>query len=100
MDEFFDRVSRRLASTMSRRSAMGTLFATFVLGEACTSATDGGSDSCSCDNATHGCCVQHEVCCPAEFPHHCQNTGTCYEFFTGAQAACGNEYEICGAQVS
>ena len=101
MDKLFDRLSRKLARTMSRRSALGALFAAFVLGEGCTLPTDGSdSDSCTCTDPTWGCCVRHGICCPPEAPHHCQNTGTCYEFFTGAQAACGNDYEICGAQVS
>ena len=101
MDELFDGLSRKLASTMSRRSALGALFAAFVLGEGCISPTDssGSGDSCSCDDPTWGCCVRHGKCCPPEAPHHCQNTSRCYQFFTGAQAACGNDYEICGGQV-
>ncbi len=101
MDELFDGLSRKLASTISRRSALGTLVAAFFLGEGCTLPTDvSGSDgSCSCTDPTWGCCVRHGKCCDPRFPHHCQNTGRCYEFFTGAQAACGNDYEICGAQI-
>jgi len=98
MDELFDRLSRKLASTMSRRSALGALFATLVVGEACESPFGGSNETCLCPDPTWGCCVRGGVCCDSRLPHHCQNTRRCYEFFTEAQAACGNDYEICGAQ--
>ena len=103
MDEFFDSLSRRLASTLSRRSALGSFLASVVLAGSCfedlTGPNEGNSSNdCRCEPG-YACCVRHQKCCKPTAPHHCENTRTCYQFFTGAQAACGNSYEICGGPV-
>ena len=34
--------------------------------------------------------------CDTKYPHYCPSNNTCYEYFTGAQKACGNSYVVCG----
>lgn len=34
--------------------------------------------------------------CDTKYPHYCPSNNTCYQYFTGAQEACGNSYVICG----
>jgi hypothetical protein len=100
MDEFFDDLSRKLASTVSRRSALRAFLAALFLGEGCVpSPTGSPSNDCNCSAPKTACCVRHNRCCDPKFPHHCQNTGRCYQFFNDAQNACGTSYEICGGPV-
>ncbi|MBD1547463.1 hypothetical protein [Roseibium aggregatum] len=37
--------------------------------------------------------------CDTKYPHYCPSNNTCYQYFTGAQEACGNSYVICGGPV-
>lgn len=37
--------------------------------------------------------------CDTRYPHYCPSNNTCYQYFTGAQEACGNSYVICGGPV-
>ena len=57
------------------------------------------NDGCNCKPPETECCVAHRKCCKPEFPHHCQETRKCYKYFTDAQAACGNNYELCGSPI-
>jgi len=62
---------------------------------ACTTSPT-GAGSCNCKPPNTACCVNHNKCCDPQYPHHCNETGKCYMYFTDAQQACGNNYEICG----
>lgn len=61
--------------------------------------TGGGSTNPCTNPPKTAWCVNHKKCCNPEFPHHCENTHKCYQYFTDAQAACGNSYEICGGPI-
>jgi hypothetical protein len=54
---------------------------------------------CNCSPPNSACCVAHHKCCDPAYPHHCAETSKCYKYFTDAQQACGNNYEICGGPV-
>ena len=44
------------------------------------------------------CGVYNNECiyCPSGRPHICFATGTCYQYASDAQAACGNDWSVCG----
>ena len=73
--------------------------ALLTLGNACPTTNPLAADGCNCKPPETACCVSHNRCCKPEFPHHCAETSKCYKYFTDAQAACGNNYELCGGPV-
>jgi hypothetical protein len=107
MNDLFDNLSRRAATGVSRRSALGTVILGLLgltVGAGCREYPDDYSDNdptgpgpskspCSAPKSAY--CEAHKACCDPSFPHHCANNNTCYKYFTDAQKACGNSYEIC-----
>ena len=96
-DKSFDGLTRKMANGISRRSALGVLFATVFLGEGCD-ADPVEVDLCQCADEDFLCCSDHDTCCPPGFPHHCANSSDCYSDLERALNECnGPSVETCFA---
>lgn len=101
MGEQFDRIARSVANGWGRRGFLEGLtaaVAVLVFGDSCKrepTAPNKACTNCCKQYPNYNCCEKSNSCCPADYPHLCPNGTSCYKYFTDAQKACGNNYEIC-----
>ena len=99
-------VSVAYSSDSCVQSGILALVPAVVVSNQCSVNTDSGRDnlvqlaqSCPAPDAGQGFCGEYGGSCwycDADTPHFCPGSKKCYQYFTGAQADCGNNYVICG----
>lgn len=102
MSNRIDTIARHVANGFGRRDFLAGVTAAMaaaLFGASCnkepTTATTKACTNCCKQYPTYNCCENANVCCDANYPHHCPGSTSCYKYFTDAQKVCGNNYEIC-----